>query len=208
MPSSPLLIDAGDPLLREKLDGLPPSPGYCIFIDVVGSTAMKQKSMREWVALIHNCFANAKTFLTAFRPLKGIGDELMYFIEESDLKGETALTIYDGLFQIAKDTNAAFPATKIVAAYCSSVYPMTFIQGSRDYYGIDVDRAARLKSISPPPAEREVVIDSEMYSRVKAQYDWTGNKSDFECFLQLKGPTSHNAKGIPDPIRVYRTVQA
>src|SRR5215813_6367037 len=142
MPTNPLLIDAGDHDLKTKLDALAPSPGYCIFIDIVGSTAMKQKSMREWVALIHNCFANARTFISIFKPLKGIGDELMYFIEEADLETsrETPLQIYDALFQIATDTSPGFPAAKIVAAYCSSVFPMTFIAGARDYYGIDVDR--------------------------------------------------------------------
>ena len=134
----------------------------------------------------------------------------MYFIEETDLKttGESPLAIYDGLFQLATDKGSDFPPTKICAAYCLSVYPITFIRGTRDYYGIDVDRAARLKSINPPPQEREVLIDSEMYERVKERYQETGNKQQFDSFLQLKGPSSHDAKGIPEPIHVYRTAVA
>ena len=208
MPTDPLIIDPADPNLMNAVRSLSTTPGYCIFIDIVGSTAMKQRDIHEWVALIHNCFANSTMFLNVFRPLKSIGDELMFFIEDRDLAttGETPLQIYDGLYQVATDMSSAFPPTKIVAAYCTSVYPMTFIRGTRDYYGIDVDRAARLKSIKPRPRERELVIDSEMYLRVKSHYDASGNQHQFSSFLALKGPAEHHAKGIPQPLQVYRTV--
>lgn len=185
MPTNPLLINPSNPNLMSMVSSLSPTPGYCIFIDIVGSTAMKQNNIQDWVALIHNSFANAIAFLNVFSPLKGIGDELMFFIEDRDLAttGETPLQIYDGLFQVATDMKPAFPPTKIVAAYCTSAYPMTFISGAQDYYGIDIDRAARLKNIKPGPYEREVVIDSEMYLRVKSHYDASGNKHQFLSFL-------------------------
>lgn len=211
MPTEPLLIDAGDPDLKSKVDALTPVPGYCIFIDIVGSAAMKQRNIREWIALIHNGFASASTFLFAFRPLKGIGDELMYYIEESDLLASvySPLQVFDGLYQIANELDASFPATKIIVAYCSSVYAMTFIPFSRDYYGIDIDRAARLKGsdIKPRLREREVIIDAEMYRRVKDCYDRAENQSQYGSVLDLYGPTSHTAKGIPDAIAIYRTTK-
>lgn len=208
MPTPPLLIDANNPNLRAEVTGLRPVPGYCIFIDIVGSTQMKQKGLLEWVALIHNGFANAATFLSSFPPLKGIGDELMYYIEEADLaaSGYTAMQVFDGLYQMAKEGDASFPPVKIVAAYCTSVYPITFIAGARDYYGIDIDRAARLKgdSIKPSICEREVIIDEAMYQRIRESYNRAGNKDQFKGVPKLQGPTSHTAKGIPEPISIYR----
>jgi hypothetical protein len=211
MPTSPLLINPNNPNLMAEVDTLVPVPGYCIFIDIVGSTLMKQRGIREWTGLIHNGFANARTFLDAFRPLKGIGDELMYYIEEADLvsSGYSAMQVFDGLYQIANESNTSFPATKIVAAYCTSVYAMTFLPGAHDYYGIDIDRAARLKGgcISPSIREKEVIIDDQMYDRVRACYDKAGNQSQFASVLQLRGPTSHTAKGIPNAIPIYRTIE-
>ena len=210
MPTPPLLIGANNPNLKEEVDALVQAPGYCIFIDIVGSTLMKQRNIRNWIALIHNGFANAGTFFDAFRPLKGIGDELMYYIEEADLvsSGYSAMQVFDGLYQIANESDASYPATKIVAAYCTSVYAMTFIPGARDYYGIDIDRASRLKGdcISPSLREKEVIIDDQMYGRVRACYDRAGHPPQFASVLQLRGPTSHTAKGIPNAISIYRTL--
>lgn len=204
MPTDPLFIDANDSKLKNKLDGLKKTPGYCIFIDIVGSTAMKQDGMSEWVALIHNCFADAATI---FKPLKSIGDELMFYIEGVDLEssGNTVLTIFDQLIQIATNSNSAYPPSKIVAAYCTSVYPMTFLRNTRDYYGIDIDRTARIRST---PMVRELVIDSNMYDKIKVEYDRTANKQQFPLFPLLKGPLTiphEDSKGIPLPIQVYRT---
>lgn len=196
-----LLIDSTDPKLKEKLDGLKPTPGYCIFIDIVGSTAMKQNSMSEWVALIHNCFADAATI---FKPLKSIGDELMFYIEDADLEssGNTVLTIFDQLIQIATNFNSDYPATKIIAAYCEDVYPMTFLRNTQDYYGIDIDRTARMKTIEPAPMKRELVIDSHMYSKIKLQ----DSSNQFLPQIQrLIGPVEHPVNGITQPIQIYRT---
>jgi class 3 adenylate cyclase len=207
MPAEPLLIEANDRNLLQRVDALATVPGYRIFIDIVGSTAMKHRSFREWVLLIHNSFANAETFLGAFRPLKGIGDELMYYIEDADLRDaqSSPARIFEGLYQLATDPAAGFPPVKIVAAYCVSVYPMTFLRGTRDYYGVDVDRCARLKSIDPAPRQGEVVIDSRMHARVRADYEQPG-MDQFDSFLRLHGPILHPVRDIPDPVNVYRTL--
>jgi hypothetical protein len=208
MPSNSLLIDPSDPNLRNAVSKLAPTPGVCIFIDVVGSTAMKQKGITHWVALIHNAFSQSTAFLNVWRPLKGIGDELMYFIEDADMKalGETPLQVYDALFQIAGSASSSIPETKVVAAHCSSVFPMTFIAGTRDYYGADVDRAARLKSVQPPLQSREVVIDDDLYAMVVANFDCAANKAQFPSVGKLTGPATLNAKGIAQPVAYFRAM--
>jgi len=207
MASKSLLIDACDPNLRQKVISLATTPGYCIFIDIVGSTRMKQLGIQRWVAHIHNTFANAGLFLSTFRPLKAIGDELMYFVEESDMIAlrESPLSLFDNLFKIAADRSESTPPTKIVAAYCTSVYPLTFFPYAQDYYGLDIDRTARIMGIRPALREREVAIDADFHTRLVAAYDATGNKEDFPSVRKLGGPCSQKVKGIPANLVFYRT---
>lgn len=163
MATQPLLIDPFDnPNLKEKVATLEPTPGHCIFSDIVESTAMKHSGIHDWVAKIYNCFADADSFFRKFKPLKSIGDELMHFIEEADLteKCESALYLYDSLFQIAGNTKKSYHKAKICAAFYSSVHPLTFLKGTKDYYGIDIDRAARLKGNEVNIKSHQVVIDA------------------------------------------------
>jgi hypothetical protein len=207
MPAKSVLIDPiSNPNLKEVLATLSATPGYCIFIDIVGSTAMKKSEISDWVAKIYNCFSDVDSFFYKFKPLKSIGDELMYFIEADDLEktGETALGLYDSLFEIAKNTRDGYPETKICAAFCSSVYPLTFIENVKDYYGIDIDRAARLKGNQVDIKSRQVVIDSLMYNEVMKAASLIANRDQFVSLDQIKKPETFQAKGISDEIQFYR----
>lgn len=204
MPTPSLWIDLNDPGLKQRVDALQPTPGYCIFIDIAGSTAMKQHGIRQWIALIHNCFVNANRFLDPFSPVKSIGDALMYYIELSDLKqsGYTPLQIFDGLWQTAMGTDSRFPAVKIGVTRCDQVYAVTFLRGSQDYYGADIDMAARLKSLA---RERQVVIDGRLYDELAADYHRIHNQNQFASFRSLRGPMRETLKGFPNEIEVFRT---
>lgn len=133
MPSQSFWINPHDPHLRDKVDALKPIPGYCIFIDIIASTAMKQKGIRHWISSIHNSFSNSELFLTPFCPLKSIGDTLMYYIEDSDLRksGYCPLHIFDGLYQIATGDDHDIPPVKIGAARCLEAYALTFFPATR-----------------------------------------------------------------------------
>jgi class 3 adenylate cyclase len=204
MPSECLLINPQDPDLRSKVDSIAKTPGICTFIDITGSTQMKCSGIREWVARIHNCFANATAFMPhTCTPLKSIGDALMYYIEEGDLQrsGYSPLQVFHGLWQLATETGQEFPNVKI-AAWCDEAYPITFFPGSRDYYGIDIDMTARLQSLA---ASREVVIDSRLRDKVVADYQRAGNASDFGSVERLVGPeNAPPLKGIARNVVIYR----
>lgn len=165
---------------------------------------MKQKGIRHWIALIHNCFANVQMFLDPFGPVKGIGDALMFYIEASDLEqsGYVLLQVFDGLWQVATERDERFPVVKIGAAWCEDAYPVTFLRGSQDYYGIDVDMTARLQGLAK---DREVVIERRLYDKINADYQRTGNKNDFRSFRSLHGPKREILKGVPGEVEVFRT---
>lgn len=205
MPSQCLLINPRDPELKTKVESIAKTPGVCIFIDITGSTQMKCSGLKEWVAKIHNCFANAAAFLPPqFTPIKSIGDAVMYYVEEIDLlqSGYDSLQIYDGLWQIATESGPEFPDVKIGAAWCEDVYPMTFLANSRDYYGIDIDLTARLQSLAD---SKEVVIDFRLREKVMLDYEAAGNRiEDFVSVRRLVGPEKVAPKGIPNKVLIYR----
>jgi len=205
LPTSPLLIDPfGDPDLKQKIDKMKPTPGYCIFIDIVGSTAMKQESMYTWIAKIYNTFQDTDSFFRKYQPLKSIGDELMYFIEEDDLINdrESVFLLYDRLFGIAANYKPDYPETKICAAYCENVLPLTFLKDTKDYYGIDIDRAARLKGVDPPLKPREILIDHGMFSRINRLKSSSG--PSLNALDNNRSEGFFSAKGIQGDIKYYR----
>jgi hypothetical protein len=204
MPTPSLWINPNDPELRRRVNSLQPTPGYCIFIDIAGSAAMKQQGIWQWIALIHNCFENARLFLYPFSPLKSIGDALMYYIELSDLRqsGYTPLQIFNGLWQTATENAPEFPVVRIGAAWCEQAYALTFLPGKQDYYGTDIDMTARLQSLAK---EREVVIERRFYEGIAADYRGIGNQEQFESYRSLRGPRQESLKGIPNVTEVYRT---
>lgn len=164
---------------------------------------MKSGGLTRWIAKTYNSFANADTCLQQFRPLKSIGDALMYYIEEPDLirSGFNTLQIYDGLWQLATERQMEFPDVKVGAAWCEDVYPLTFLKGNQDYYGIDVDLTARLQQAAQT---RQVVIDQRFFDKVMQDYNDAGNRDQFDSVRRLKGPEKANFKGIPQVVDIYR----
>jgi class 3 adenylate cyclase len=204
MPSESLLINPHDPELKTKVELLAKTPGLCIFIDIAGSTAMKASNLKQWVAKIHNCFANARTFLPhQFTPIKSIGDALMYYVEEPDLLESEykLLQVYDGLWKFVTEAGPEFPDVKVGAAWCDDVYPITFLPGKLDYYGIDIDLTARLQAIA---GSKEVVIDQRFHQKVIEDWTLIGNSEQFESPKRLTGPEDVALKGIPGKVTVYR----
>jgi class 3 adenylate cyclase len=136
--------------------------------------------------------------------VKSIGDALMYYIELSDLKqsGYAPLQIFDGLWQTATETDSRFPAVKIGAARCDHIYALTFLRGSQDYYGADIDMTARLQSLA---RERQVVIERRLFDELAADYHRIGNQNQFGSFRSLRGPKSERLKGFPSAIEVFWT---
>jgi len=198
-----LLINPDSPDFRSMLEKLQPTRGYCIFVDIVGSTEMKSAGIRAWIPLIHNTFANIRTFLTPFAPLKAIGDELMFFVADAVVQetGESALTFFSGLASIARDADRIFKSVKIAAAYCCDAYDITFVPGRSDIYGRDIDLTARLLTLA---SSREIIMNELFVRRVRDCYATAGNKQDFPEVGQIIGPWLERFKGVEGYTPVYR----
>lgn len=160
--------------MQRRLESLPKCSGTCIFIDLVNSTGIKyQFGVEGWGRLINNTF-NIINFLNDFpnNIVKGIGDELMLFIPDTVLRDKKTINDYFSLlFEIyaTLDNIKNFPLEglfidcKVGIHYCTEVYNITFFEGVNDYYGIDIDLAARVMTKSKA---NTIVMSESFYNKV------------------------------------------
>lgn len=139
----------------------------------------------------------------AFTPLKSIGDELMFFIPESELKGETALSIFSGLCNIIDSNEPYLREVKIGVAYCQQAYDITFIKDTIDIYGKDIDLTSRLLSVAN---SKEIIMNNEFVEQIRKEYDTIGNKNQFEEVPLIVGPWPQQFKGFKKSVNIYKIV--
>jgi class 3 adenylate cyclase len=86
--------------------------------------------------------------------------------------------------------------------YCQNVYNITFLKGYNDYYGKDIDMAARLMSKS---GKNRIVLSEAFYQKAKEDLIALNINEEFTCLQNTSGVISENFKGIPFPVE-YRTI--
>ena len=193
------------PDLIHQLQNLGKTPGICLFIDLVDSTPIKyEKPIEDWARMINNTF-NYLSFIKDFSSniVKGIGDEIMIFIPIDILKSGTTLTdyysvlseLYSTIYNIKySPLKEDFYNCKMAIHYCEEVYNISFIEGHKDYYGIDIDLSARLMS----KAEANSIIISESYFQ-KIQLDVEKNniQETDEVTSNISELIDEHFKGVP-----------
>lgn len=209
-------INHKDPASRELekiLNKIPPCPGTCIFIDLVESTGIKyKKGIGHWGKLINNTF-NFISILNDFPDniVKGIGDELMIYIPDDILVKKEAFSnhysiveeIYSTLHNIKSfPVKNLFMDCKVSIHYCQNVYNITFLKNYNDYYGKDIDMAARLMSKS---GKNRIVLSENFYLKVKEDLEKLNLSEEDTCLAEVSPIIAENFKGIPDPVN-YRTI--
>jgi hypothetical protein len=180
--------------LKKFLDALKPTPGCCLLVDIVGSTVLKDQDFKIWMTLIYNTFRNIETFLPPpIRPLKGLGDSLMFFVSDVDLNvhHENALTVFHGLAGVLRDRSRFFCELKAAAVY-GEAYEVTFLRGHHDVYGKDIDLTARLLELARPS---EIVMNAAFVAAVRRNY---GDQ------IKVVGPEQKSVKGFSTPVEVFR----
>jgi len=197
-----LYFDTSDPGLKAKLEALVPTPGYCVFIDISGSTQMKDQELFHWATLIHNAFANVRTFMpTSAFPLKCLGDALMYFIPKTQpaQASDVPLQLFAGLASIVDDRDPIFPQQK-AAVVSGRAYELTFIQGQDDVYGKDIDLAARLLSRA---RSREVLLNRAFYDEVRAAYKRTRSTERFQQVERIRHLGPLDVRGFATRVEAF-----
>lgn len=197
-----LFIDPNASEFKTQIMNLQPTPGYCFFFDIVGSTELKNESLSKWILFIYNTFANIRSyFFFKFKPLKSLGDGLLFFIPESDMKGETPLILFKSLCEITNSNESYFKHVKIGVSYCNDAYDITFIKNSTDIYGKDIDLTARLASIA---GSQEIIMNSDFVEHVRSGYEQTGNKAQFKEVKEIIGPWPVKLKGFRNHVNIFK----
>ncbi len=170
----PIILNFDNPeILEAQIENLQPSPGTCIFIDICGSTAIKQQELKRWILYIGNtirlCFGISHLFRDCV--LKLIGDAIMIYIPDTkkNEEDENYATILNMLKNCISSTgttiNQITLRTKAAIHYCTDPYNITY-NAANDYYGNDIDLTARLMKKSE---ENKIVISERYYQKVFAE---------------------------------------
>lgn len=198
-----LFINPNDPNLEAQINNLIPTFGYCFFIDMVGSTELKDDRLSRWIIYTYNTFANITGFLfSKFQPIKCIGDELMFFIPERAMDGETPLTLYDCLVNIINSDEPFIKPVKISAVFCREAYEITFMRDYPDIYGKDIDLTARLASLA---GSQEIIMNSEFVEKIRIEYNQILNKENFTDVPRIAGPVPQRIRGFRDEVDIFIT---
>jgi len=200
--------------IKTLLRKIPTTPGVCIFIDIVNSTALKHTSSLEHWGRLHNNTFNMISFLNDFPDyiVKGIGDEIMLYIPNDALKQKEGINDYYSLLYEIYATidniknyplENTFLNCKVSIHYCTDVYNITFFKGYNDYYGKDIDLSARLMT----KAKVNRIVISEAFNK-KVEED-VSNNSQYEnekLLNQISPKYIEDFKGIPH-VTEYRIIE-
>ncbi|HEX4346136.1 MAG TPA: hypothetical protein VHZ73_01100 [Vicinamibacterales bacterium] len=205
--------DPNAPEMRALLRSLPTCPGTCIFMDVSRSTELKyHETLEDWGRKLNNTFnillyANhLETFI-----VKGIGDEIMVYIPDTELASRASdndyyslvENIYSALF-LLRQRPEVFLTCKVAIHHCVDAYNMTYFERANDYYGRDIDLTARFMSKS---VENRIVLSEHCFTKVKADLRKMKKSLKDSCLAGISGRRRAMFRGVPAPT-AYRVLDA
>jgi hypothetical protein len=103
--------------------------------------------------------------------------------------------IYSGLYLIRNHPDPdLFLNCKVAIHYCTEVYNITFFEGADDYYGSDIDLAARLMGKS---IESRIVMSEKFYVKAVNDLANLGLPADTGCLSRVSEQFTENFRGVP-----------
>ena len=192
---------------------LPKTPGTCIFVDIINSTSDKYNCLpQSWIRKINNTF-NFFLILNDFKDfvVKGIGDEIMLYLPDAAMENNPAFknsyillqeiisTVENLINHPCKDL---FYECKVGIHYCTDVFNITFFEGVNDYYGTDIDLAARLMHKA---SGNKIIINEAFYQKVMEAFITAESNIGSRLIDHISDALSDMFKGVPYPVN-YREI--
>lgn len=194
---------------KDLVKSVNPISGTCIFIDICGSTAIKNKyKYPKWVTLIRNSISICQGLPSLEQPLKVIGDELMYFLPDEELNissksyADILNSVKESISSWKNSLDSYVLTMKGAIHYCADVYPISMIGErkthdngeieiipTKDFYGADIDLTARLMT----EAESKKLIISDSF-KTKVDGD------DSSELIGILGPCKKKFKGFEEDV--------
>ena len=174
-------------------------------MDINRSTDIKYSGgLTDWGRKLNNTFNNL-LYANHFQNniVKGIGDEMMLFIPDEELRNKSSNNsyfalledIYASLFLIRHHPDPdLFLNCKVAIHYCTEVYNISFFEGTNDYYGSDIDLTARLMTKG---VENRIVLSEKFYIKVKNDMINLGLAPPSGCLEKVSDVFLENFKGVP-----------
>jgi hypothetical protein len=195
----PYFINCNNQNLVNEINALSPTAGFCLFIDISGSTKLKDFCRSNWVLKIMNTFNLTRTFLgDAWPPVKSIGDELMIWVNEGKIN---PVTIFNGLVNQINEPTSSFQPVKISLCHCCDSFEMTFFKDKPDVYGKDIDLTARLMQKAE---ESEIVMNERYYKLLINDPTVKDNLAANPEIKRIVGPEVTTLKGFEGKVSYYK----
>lgn len=195
------------------LEKIPKCPGTCFFMDINRSTDIKYLGgLTDWGRKLNNTFNNL-LYANHFQNniVKGIGDEMMLYIPDNQLRKKSSNNnyyalledIYAALYLIKNHPDPdLYLNCKVAIHHCTEVYNITFFKGANDYYGSDIDLTARLMTKS---IESRIVLSERFYIKVLNDLISLGLNEKSGCLSGISEKFMENFKGVPTSTE-YRVI--
>ena len=129
----------------------------------------------------------------------------MYYIPETEMcqKSVQPLELHLSLCFIVQEWDKdTFGRTKAAIAHCKEAYDVTFIEGTTDVYGRDIDLTHRLLSLAQ---EGEIIMNESFVNKVRENLRVAAERNDFPDVANIKEPWPQRLKGFSGDICVYKT---
>ena len=149
-------------------------------------------------------FSLVRNYLKDCIPLKSLGDSLMFYVPESELnqRNQTALDLFQPLTYVAQEeAKDIFGRSKIAVTYCQDAYEITFLKGTNDIYGKDIDLTARLMGLA---GEGEILMNESFVDRVREVYNASPLQREFPDVQKIVGPWPQSFKGFGGYVNAYK----
>jgi class 3 adenylate cyclase len=205
--------DPNSPEMIELLRSIPRCPGTCLFMDVARSTQLKYaEDLVDWGRKLNNTF-NILLFANHFEQfiVKGIGDEIMLYIPDSELHARDAENDYYSLIEnvcsalfLIRARSSVFLTCQVAMHYCTEAYNLTFFERANDYYGRDIDLTARLMSKC---IENRIVLSEQYYVKVREDLARLKKSPREGCLADISRRRLARFRGVPAPT-AYRVIDA
>ena len=203
--------DPNAPEMTELLRSIPACPGTCLFMDVSGSTRLKyEETLVEWGRKLNNTF-NILLFANHLEKfvVKGIGDEIMLFIPDDELRSRASDNDYYSLVEnlhaamfLIRQRREVFLTCKVAIHHCTEAYNITYFERANDFYGRDIDLTARLMSKC---VENRIVLSEQCFVKVKQDVARMNKPLREGCLANVSGKRRAIFAGVPAPT-AYRVI--
>lgn len=187
----------------QSLRNLTLKKGYCLMLDIVGSTKLKEECReRQWITRMARTFeviwARTEVRLRAPNQSKVVGDMLMLWFSD-DGGTLNPITLMVNLIDRIQEERLGQLPLKIAFTRCNRVGEISF-GNTPDIYGREIDLTARLLALSAP---REIIFNEPFYGVLKKEVS-KPNQEMPTWFDQIQGPWDFTIKGFKRPVRTRK----